>query len=170
MASPPSPSRPPVGLLAAITTLLSVLVLGMVITGILAARWVPEAMGLLREMNQELKATRLATQQLRVEVDRMQAVAASASAQVAERQREASRTLRARARDTQEKMDGISKRRARIPERVSANPLTKLDAVIDLNKIMADEILILNRLLAGSLADMADAVEPLPAQEQRKTP
>jgi biopolymer transport protein ExbB/TolQ len=170
MASPPTPSRPPVGLLVAITTLLGVLVLGMLIAGILALRWVPEAMSLLREMNQELKATRLATQELRAEVDRMQAVAASASAQVAERQREAARALLVRARETQEKMAGISKRRASIPERVPTNPLAKLDTVIELNKIMADEILILNRQLADSLEDMADVVEPIPIQEKRTPP
>ena len=170
MASPPASPRPTFGLLVAITTLLGVLLLGMLIAGILALRWVPEAMGLLREMNQELKATRVATQELRVEVDRMQAVAASASAQVAERQRQLAQTLGVRARETQKKMDGIAKRRAAIPERVSANPLAKLDTVIDLNTIMADEILILNRQLADSLADMADVVGPLPLQEKRKAP
>jgi uncharacterized membrane-anchored protein YhcB (DUF1043 family) len=164
------PSRPPIGLLVAITILLSVLVLGMVIAGILALRWVPEAMRLLRHMNQELTATRLATQELSAEVDRMQAVAASASAQVAVRQRDLQRAMAARARETQEQMEGIEQRRARIPERISANPLAKLDTVIDLNKIMADEILVLNRQLADSLADMAEIIGPLPVQEKRKTP
>lgn len=170
MAPPPMPSRPPIGLLVAITILLSVLVLGMVIAGILALRWVPEAMRLLRHMNQELTATRLATQELSAEVDRMQAVAASASAQVAVRQRDLQRAMAARARETQEQMEGIEQRRARIPERISANPLAKLDTVIDLNKIMADEILVLNRQLADSLADMAEIIGPLPVQEKRKTP
>lgn len=154
------------GLLIAITALLAVLAIALVVAGVMALRLVPEAMGLLRDMRAELVATRLATQELRVEVDRMQALAASGSVELAQRQAELQQKMQARARQTASRVEAIAGRRERIPERVSANPLAKLDTVIALNQIMADEILVLNRQLYEALADMAGIIGPLEVQER----
>lgn len=168
MTNPPTPSRPTTGLLIALTVLLALLVLGGLAGGLAALRVVPEAMGLLREMRQDLGATREATVALRAEVDRMEAIAAEANTQAAQRQREVKAKLAARSRRTQEELVGIAKRRAAIPAQVGPNPLAKLDTVIALNRIMADEILILNRHLAETQADLAEALTPLPVQERKK--
>ena len=170
MATTPSPSRHRSGFLVAITVLLAVLVIGLLVAGLVALRLVPEAMGVLREMRQELQATRVATQELRAEVDRMQAIATDASTQAAERQKTLRARLEARSKRTAELLDEVEKRRKRVPAKVSANPLAKLDTVIELNKIMADEILILNRHLAETQEELAEAIAPLPIQAKPKNP
>lgn len=168
MTSTPAPPRHTTGFLIAITVLLALLTLGLLVGGLAALRLVPEAMGLLREMKQELVATRVATQELRKEVDRMQAIAADANTQAAQRQRELQKGLASRSAKTQQELDGIAKRRAQVPQQVGPNPLAKLDTVITLNRIMADEILTLNRHLADTQAQLAKALAPLPVQERKK--
>lgn len=166
-ASPPS--RLLAGLLIAITALLAALLLGLVAAGLVALRVIPEAMGILRDLREELTSTREVTEELRVEVERMKAIASQASTQAAQRQVELQAALRARSRRTQEQWKGIEGRRARIPEPVSANPLAKLDALIALNKIMADEILVLGHHLAETQSSLAEALKPLPVQEKAKS-
>lgn len=168
--TPSPPSRLREGLLIAITVLLAVMTLGLVSAGLVAWRVVPEAMGLLRDLRQELSATRQATQELRGEVERTKALAAQASTQAAQRQDELQAVLRARSRMTQEQLKAIEGRRARIPEAVSANPLAKLDTVITLNKILADEILVLGRHLAETQSGLSEALGPLPVQAKAKKP
>jgi len=168
MTSTPVPSRHTKGFLIAITVLLALLTLGLLVGGLAALRLVPEAMGLLREMKQELVATRVATQELSKEVDRMQAIAAEANTQVAQRQRELQKGLASRAAKTQKELEGIARQRAQVPREVGPNPLAKLDAVIALNRIMTEEILILNRHFAETQAELAKALAPLPVQERAK--
>ena len=168
MVSLPPSSRLTSGLLIAITVLLALMTLGLAVAGVTALRLVPEAMGILKGMKQELVATRQATQELKAEVDRLKAIAADASTQAAARQQTLRTRLDARAKQTNDLLDGIEARRRHVPEKVSANPLAKLDVVIELNKLMADEILILNRHLAQTQEELADAIAPLPIQQKAK--
>lgn len=166
-ASPPSLLR--MGLLIAITVLLAAMTLGFVVAGLVAWRVVPEAMGILRDLRQELTLTRQTTQDLNAELERMKAIADQTSIQTAQRQTEMQTALRARSRKTQEQWRGIEKRRAQIPESVSANPLAKIDALIALTQILADEILVLGRHLAETQTGLAEALEPLPVQDKSKS-
>ncbi len=165
MATEPAPNRLTIALLTAMTVLLAMLVIGLGVGGFFAMRHAPEILGMVREMRQELVATRKSTQKLSAEADRTQALAREASAQAARRQQILKQELLSRSRRTQAQMDGIARRRARIPERASPNPLAKLDVVIELNTLMADELVILNRHFAETQAYLAEALGPLPLQE-----
>lgn len=176
MTSAPSSNRLQTGLLMAIAILLALMLLGLLVGGLVAMRELPVALRLAREMRQELagmradlKATREATQKLGAEVERMQATAVEASSEASARQRALKQELLARSRRTQRLLDEIQGRRARVAYPAPANPLAKLDAVIDLNTIMADELLILSRHLAETQAELANVLAPLPLQKKAET-
>ena len=176
MTTAAPPNRLVTGLLIAITVLLAVLVIGLAVGGILAARYLPEALDLARDMHreirgmhQDLKATRDVTQKLSAEVDQMQRTAREAALQLTERQTRLGEELQDRAKRTHHQMDGIVSRRSKVPEQNPFNPFAKLDVVADLNRIMADELVILNRHLAETQSDLATMMRPLPIQQKLKT-
>lgn len=171
MTTPAPTNRRLTVLLVTLTVLQALLVIGLVLGGVAAMRMASEALGLAREMRQDLatmrsdlKATRETTQGLVADLERMQATAREASTQLAERQKTLQTRLAARAKRTESAMHDLAARRARIPERSPLNPLAKLDAIVDLNRLMADELLILNRHMAQTQLDLAQSLAPLPVQ------
>ncbi|MNX73750.1 hypothetical protein D3C86_1051600 [compost metagenome] len=161
----PDASRYALVCLTIVTVLLAVVLVGFALG---AALLYPQAVRYAQRMHQELATTRAETQELRRHLQALHASEERLSQEAAKRQLRLGRELDAQASQTLAQLATLEERRQRLGAEPGANPLAKLDTLIGLTRLLADELLLLNRHLLLSQHELAAGIRPSPAPSSKR--
>jgi len=151
---------PVVRLLSVLVFLMALLVLGLGVGGLVAFRQITGMRGQLDGMRSEIETMRNELTSMTVALDRGTRVVE----EMTERQETLSSNLRARAGTSLQKLEQLRQRRAAI-DPIKRGPFGKMEQVVQLNQLLADEMLLMLEHLAHTQASLGRAVRPLEAQE-----